>query len=249
VPVGNDNGAASDIANGKNTPKTFGSGADFNDSLFLKRYSPASTGEDTFLSYTHRLFMMHPAAELRYTSDSMGYGLFARKRIGKGTITWTGDELDQRFSEGQLARMNKACREQVVRFSYVDPNGMYVLCWDHGRFVNHSCDANCLSSGFDFEFAIRDIEPGEQICDDYGLMNLTSDMKCECGSPSCRESIGPRDIEKYADRWDELVRDAFPAIAHAQQPLWHLVSDRERIESVLAGKQNPPSCRVHGLRR
>ncbi|HEX4137823.1 MAG TPA: hypothetical protein VHY84_24650 [Bryobacteraceae bacterium] len=42
--------------------------------------------------------MMHPDAELRFIRDNMGYGLFARKRIPRGTITWTRDELDQQFS-------------------------------------------------------------------------------------------------------------------------------------------------------
>jgi uncharacterized protein len=189
--------------------------------------------------------MMHPDAELRYIGETIGYGLFARRPIPRGTITWAMDELDQRFTESQIAKMDEICREQVDRYAYVDSRGIHVLCWDHGRYVNHSCDPNCLSAGFDFEFAVRDIETDEQICDDYGLLNLTEEMECHCGSVKCRGGIHPRDSESFANEWDLLVHEAFPAIARVPQPLWPLVAERDRIESALAGITPVPSCRAH----
>ena len=190
---------------------------------------------------------MHPDAELRYIGESVGYGLFARKKITRGTITWVGDELDRHFTEVQLAAMSAVCREQVLRFAYIDRDGIYIMCWDHGRYVNHSCNPNCLSSGFDFEFAIRDIEPGEQLCDEYGLLNLREDLQCTCASPRCRGLIGPADLDRFFGDWDQLVREAFPFIAQADQPLWPLVAEKSHIESVLRGQVPVPSCSVYRL--
>jgi uncharacterized protein len=75
--------------------------------------------------------MMHPAAELRLISDKVGSGLFARQPIPRGTITWVSDPLDQRFTRDQVTRLHPMCREAVERYSYIEPSGVYVLCWDH----------------------------------------------------------------------------------------------------------------------
>src|SRR5579863_4738128 len=114
----------------------------------------------------HRL--IHPDSELRFISHEMGYGLFATRAIPKGTITWVGDSLDQIISPARYAQLPALLRSQAFKYSYTNGRGERILCWDHGRFVNHSCAATCLSPGFDFEIAVRDIAPGEEITDDYG---------------------------------------------------------------------------------
>ena len=45
-------------------------------------------------------------------------------------------------------------------YAYRNASGNYILCWDHARFVNHSFNSNCLTTAYDFEIAIRDIQPG-----------------------------------------------------------------------------------------
>jgi hypothetical protein len=192
--------------------------------------------------------MMHPATELRFISKHIGYGVFALEPIPRGTITWTVDQLDQKFTRDQVERLHPLCQQAVHRYSYIDPAGMYVLCWDHGRFVNHSCDSNCLSAGFQFEFAIRDIAEDEQLTDDYGLMNLDEPMVCHCGAPKCRARIGRTDLEKEAEVWDSLVRGAFGSIGTVRQPLWPLVAEAAQIEAVLRGDRPIPSCTFHQFR-
>src|SRR6516162_3917387 len=39
-------------------------------------------------------------------------------------------------------------------------------------FRKHACQPTSLAPGLDLEIAIRDIEPGQQIIDDYGSLNL-----------------------------------------------------------------------------
>lgn len=38
--------------------------------------------------------------------------------------------------------------------------------------VNHSCEAPCLGSGYEFEIAVRALLPGEELTDDYGTHQL-----------------------------------------------------------------------------
>ncbi|CAG5084343.1 Oidioi.mRNA.OKI2018_I69.PAR.g10617.t1.cds [Oikopleura dioica] len=63
------------------------------------------------------------------------------------------------------------------------------------RFANHSCSPNAKLYPVRVEndiarialFALRFIEPGEEITYDYGSAESTlSDRKCHCGSRNCR---------------------------------------------------------------
>src|SRR5437762_3182880 len=112
--------------------------------------------------------MVHPNTELRYINDTMGWGVFATRLISKGTIIWVRDDLDQAFAPEEVKRMEPIYQKILEDYSFVDSQGMIVLCWDHSRFFNHSCVANCLSAAYEFELAIRDINAGEELTDDYG---------------------------------------------------------------------------------
>jgi len=67
------------------------------------------------------------------------------------------------------------------------------------RWINHACDTNCEADEQDgriFIKALRDIEPGEELFYDYGLViegRLTAKLKreypCHCGSPNCRGTL------------------------------------------------------------
>src|SRR3954466_9535827 len=107
--------------------------------------------------------MIHPHTELQYIDPRIGYGVVATRFIPRGTITWVSDGLDQVFPAGQKPALPKILEEQLDTYSFRDSDGNYILCWDHARFVNHSCQANCLSADFDCEIAVRDILPGEEL--------------------------------------------------------------------------------------
>jgi hypothetical protein len=179
----------------------------------------------------------------------IGYGVFATRPIPQGTITWVGDPLDQVLTPFKLAGLPPALAHRVETYSYLNGRGERILCWDHGRYVNHSCSANCLSPGYDFEVAVRDIAAGEELTDDYGTLNLERPFACSCGTPACRGIIMPDDMLRLAARWDALVAAALPAVASVNQPMWELVkpAEREALDLVLSGHAAPPSCRLHYL--
>lgn len=178
----------------------------------------------------------------------MGYGLFATKPIPKGTITWVADALDQVVSAGTIAALPAGLRSQALKYSYINGRGDHILCWDHGRFVNHSCAATCLSPGFDFEIAVRDILAGEEITDDYGTLNPEEPFDCLCDAPNCRGSIRPDDALRCAPAWDSLIASAFPSIRDVAQPLWELVREQVAVARVLRGEIPIPSVLLHRRR-
>lgn len=191
--------------------------------------------------------MLHPHTELRYLGPEIGSGVFATSRLPKGTITWVQDPLDQ-VIDLALSPQYAAYPPVLERYSFRNREGQYVLCWDYGRFVNHHCEPNCLSPGLDFEIAVRDIEAGEELTNDYGSLNLEFEMVCCCGSARCRRKVVPADFERMAGYWDELLASAFSHIAGVEQLLWSYLEDPELVRECLSGRAPVPSIRNHASR-
>lgn len=59
---------------------------------------------------------------------------------------------------------------------------------DPMRYTNHSCQPNarlCIRQGRVEFYALRDIEPGEEITVDYGETHHEGRLACRCGAPAC----------------------------------------------------------------
>lgn len=60
------------------------------------------------------------------------------------------------------------------------------------QYVNHSCQPNSfmrITYGHIIFFALRDIQPGEEITLDYVESYHPDDKQCRCHAPSCRGTI------------------------------------------------------------
>jgi hypothetical protein len=167
--------------------------------------------------------MMHPHTELRYVNDEIGYGVFATKFIPKGTIVWVLDDLDQILDPSYVESLDPVRKQDVLKYSYRNRDGNYVLCWDKGRYVNHSFHANCVGTAYELELAARDIYPGEQLTDDYGTLNLDEPFDCLPEEGTERVRVMPDDLLRYYPYWDGLAREAFRRFNHVEQPLKHLI--------------------------
>ena len=93
-----------------------------------------------------------------------------------------------------------------------------MLCWDIAKYVNHSFNPSCMTTAYDFEIAIRDIQPGEQLTDDYGYLNIAEPFMAEDEGTE-RKVVYPDDILRYHAVWDQLIQDNLQNIAVAAQPL------------------------------
>ncbi len=167
--------------------------------------------------------MIHPHTELRHISDTVGNGLFATSFIPRGTLVYVKDELELVFAADDERVKHPIYGPIIERYSYRDPQGQLIMSWDLARFENHSCEPNTLSTGYGFEIAIRDIQAGEQVTDDYGMFNMEYSMACECGSDKCRQRISGGDLDKLHPLWDSQVKAAMACIDQVPQPLMMLV--------------------------
>ena len=64
-------------------------------------------------------------------------------------------------------------------------------------FLNHSCEPNVGFAGNTVLVAMRAINRGEELTTDYALFDdYEGEMKCRCGTGSCRRTINGRDWQR-----------------------------------------------------
>ncbi|HEY5687789.1 MAG TPA: SET domain-containing protein [Yeosuana sp.] len=168
--------------------------------------------------------MIHPKTELKFISNEIGHGVVATAFIPAGTITWALDKLDREFSPDAFKAMDALYQDILETYTFRNNNGNLVLCWDHGRYVNHSFNSNCLSTAYDFEIAIRDIHPGEQLTDDYGYLNISKPFR-GIDEGTKRKVVYPDDLLKYSKMWDKKLLKVFNRIPKLEQPLRFLIPE------------------------
>ncbi|MGB5362595.1 MAG: SET domain-containing protein [Aureibaculum sp.] len=179
--------------------------------------------------------MIHPDTKLGYINDEIGYGVIATSFIKKGTITWVLDDLDREFTPKQFEELGSIYKDILDKYSFRNNKGNYILCWDHARYVNHSFKSNCLTTAYDYEIAIRDIEPGEQLTDDYGYLNISEPFKA-FDEGTQRKVVYPDDLLSYADLWDKQLLPAFKEIPNVEQPLKSLLTTTQWEDIIIIRK-------------
>lgn len=179
--------------------------------------------------------MIHPATELRPVNDRIGYGVFATQPIPAGTITWVRDRFDQAVPASAVDGLPDLLRRALRRYSYRDAAGAYVLCWDHARFNNHSCEPACRT-GADFDIAIRDIPAGGELTIDYAAINVPEELACHCGAPTCRRVIRWSDAARLGRRWEADIQAAASRSASVPQPLAELFETNPALTTLLAAR-------------
>ena len=141
-----------------------------------------------------------PLFEVRH-SRIHGYGVFAARRIRKGTtvIEYLGDRVSH--------------DEADARYEDKDPNDNHTFLFtvdsrtvidggvggNEARYINHGCDPNCASTAQSkriYVEAIRTIQPGEELAYDYQIErdpgdppNVDEIFACRCGAAKCRGSM------------------------------------------------------------
>ena len=167
--------------------------------------------------------MIHPHTEVRFTSNDKGYGLVATHFIPKGTITWVMDELDRVFTSDEIDAMPGLFQEILDTYTFRDQRGNFILCWDNARYVNHSFRSNCMTTAYDFEIAIRDIQPGEELTDDYGYLNIPRPFEALPEPGVRRKIVRPDDLLHFHKSWDRQLQSAFKQFNSVEQPLSSLL--------------------------
>jgi SET domain-containing protein len=127
-----------------------------------------------------------------------GKGVFATRKIPAGTlvIEYTGELLSSRQA---VQRYNPSPDNPTHTFYFSLENGKVIDGANDARWINHACEPNCEAREEDgriFIYALRDIQRGEELYYDYGLVvdeRYTPTLKrayaCLCGARSCRRTM------------------------------------------------------------
>ncbi len=130
-----------------------------------------------------------------------GKGVFALTAIPAGAtiIEYVGERIT--WKEALRRHPHDPAQPNHTFYFHIDDK--HVIDANVGgnaaRWINHACDTNCEADEADgriFIKATRDVQPGEELFYDYGLVidgRMTAKLKrefaCHCGSPGCRGTM------------------------------------------------------------
>jgi SET domain-containing protein len=163
-------------------------------------------------------FQRSALIEVRH-STIHGNGVFAARKISAGTLII--EYQGKRITEKQAARRRPSDPDNPWHTFYFSlEDGRLIDGADQGneaRWINHSCEPNCEAreeEGRIFIHALRDLEPGEELNYDYGLIiedrhtaTMRQNYGCRCGAPSCRETMLAPKRKRRKPAPKELVSD------------------------------------------
>lgn len=142
-----------------------------------------------------------------------GKGVFALQNLAEGEtlIEYVGEVIS--WKEALRRHPHDPTDPNHTFYFHVDEK--HVIDAKHGgnssRWINHSCQPNCEADedgGRVFIKALRNIEAGEELFYDYGLIidakytkKLKAEYPCWCGAPSCRGTLlAPKDKKSRDDQ-------------------------------------------------
>eukprot|EP00474_Spongospora_subterranea_P009303 CRZ09761.1 hypothetical protein [Spongospora subterranea] len=137
----------------------------------------------------------------RFLTDQRGWGLRARQAIP--AHRFVAEYRGELISVAECDRRRKQCYELGVFDTYMlSVTGDMIIDARHssgeGRFINHSCNPNCVvqkwTDGPHIRIAImtgHNIPCGQELTIDYAFYDSRSQIrqKCLCGSANCRKVI------------------------------------------------------------
>lgn len=120
--------------------------------------------------------------QLRVLRSHSGRGLFAQERIPKGSL------IVEYVGRPATAKQIRENREKYLFWtsdvSMIDGN----VPANIARFINHSCAPNCESRIRNrriYIFALRTIQPGEELSYDYGEEYFDLQLAGNCRCAKC----------------------------------------------------------------
>jgi hypothetical protein len=95
-----------------------------------------------------------------------------------------------------------------------------------------------MGTAYDFEIAVRDIHPGEQLTSDYGTLNIGKSYECIPEEGTDRKRVNPDDLLHFYKEWDQQVIEAFKHFHEVEQPLIHLIRPEFMKKVMIAAKEH-----------
>ena len=152
--------------------------------------------------------MMHPNSTAGYINPDKGMGVVATAPIPVGTIVYVYDSMEIVIGPDDPRLKISLYSHLFEHYSFSDSHGNQVMCWDHGRYMNHCCYSNTLAMPNGCNIVVRDIAAGEEITEDYALWRIVKSMPLVCQHANCRKEVGLTDNAMIADDCDVLITQA-----------------------------------------
>ncbi len=141
-----------------------------------------------------------------------GKGVFALEAIAAGErlIEYKGERIS--WKEALRRHPHDPDEPNHTFYFALDSGGVIdgKVKGNSARWINHSCAPNCEAEELDgrvFIDALRDIEAGEELFYDYGLVidarqtkKLKKEYECRCGARKCRGTMLAAPEEKVAKK-------------------------------------------------
>jgi SET domain-containing protein len=100
-------------------------------------------------------------------SPGMGFGLFSKNLVPKGTVIWRFVEgFDTKVHKEKYESLSEIQKKFVDEYFWKEGDYLYSSC-DHSVFQNHSSNPNSITSGSLYMVASRNIEVGEELTVNY----------------------------------------------------------------------------------
>ena len=119
-----------------------------------------------------------------------GHGVFAAEAIGSQKKI---GEIRGETISVEEARIRATRHERIMIVELSSRRAIdFTRSTDPMRFTNHSCRPNarlCTDHGRVEFYALRDIEPGEELTVDYGETHHEGRLACRCGADGCRGAL------------------------------------------------------------
>lgn len=175
---------------------------------------------------------LSPKLQGRPKANGNGNGIFAKEPLTKGELLAVfGGVVHAWDTFVTLPGKERSLSIQVEDNIFLVPDKIA-----EGDYVNHSCNPNAGLSGQIALVAMRDIQPGEEVCFDYAMSDTApyDEFDCECGAPNCRGRITGSDWrihelqKRYAGFFAPHVQrriDALPLTERAVRRAKHRFND------------------------
>jgi SET domain-containing protein len=117
-----------------------------------------------------------------------GRGVFAARRIVKGTVVVRSGSTERHYTREQYKAFSRSYKRILDKFGYWE-NGVLVYPTDATKYLNHSCEPNLINLG-SVDIAARTIRKGEELTYDYKvLLSPGQSFNCHCGSKNCKGTV------------------------------------------------------------
>lgn len=107
-----------------------------------------------------------------------GIGVFATEPIPADTQIWAFDpRVDWKLQPEELAAFPEPYQSRLRAWCYLNDDGVYVLCGDNAKFMNHTEAPNCDDPEGRYTVTNRAIEAGEELTCNYFTFDRESAAK------------------------------------------------------------------------